>query len=351
MVTTNYIWNDDAVLMETDETGATTATYTREPDQFGSLISQHRSGQTHVHHYDALGSTTELTDSTETVTDTFRYSAFGNEVMRIGATQAPHTWVGRSGYERDTPIRFYVRRRHYSPSSATWHSPDPLGIVMGPCRYQYADNNPVLSTDPSGLINVSAGIKSRRTTCPPRRPNLATVKWTFSMFGPAPCNGFFVQQVTVRCSIGPCGRTPTADTYVYWEAWRVFQGRFKSAVQKSQDTFQHAIRGCTDGEYEQSGEIRFYCNTAMGIPATTISDVIPGWDPPFGARPNYPSLASPCSTTPGVLPSTGTKPGFWDTGRIVAYSYRWARTKWRCCPDDCVCDGDDTATVRIDNSP
>ena len=37
--TTNYIWDDDAVLMETDETGATTATYTREPDQFGSLIS------------------------------------------------------------------------------------------------------------------------------------------------------------------------------------------------------------------------------------------------------------------------------------------------------------------------
>jgi RHS repeat-associated protein len=154
--TTNYIWDDDAVLMETDETGATTATYTREPDQFGSLISQHRGGQTHVHHYDALGSTTELTDSAETVTDTFRYSAFGNEVNRTGTTQTPHTWVGKSGYQRDEPKRFYVRRRHLLSDECRWMTLDPSGFLDGPNRFSYVANQPIDLTDPTGLLRDGA---------------------------------------------------------------------------------------------------------------------------------------------------------------------------------------------------
>ena len=44
MPVANYIWDpvDDNVIMETDENGATTATYTHEPGQYGGLISQRR---------------------------------------------------------------------------------------------------------------------------------------------------------------------------------------------------------------------------------------------------------------------------------------------------------------------
>ncbi len=39
MPVTNYIWDpvSDTVLAETDETDTTTAVYTNEPDEFGSL--------------------------------------------------------------------------------------------------------------------------------------------------------------------------------------------------------------------------------------------------------------------------------------------------------------------------
>ena len=40
MAKTTYIWDDNAVIAETDDQGTVTASYTRQPDEFGSLISQ-----------------------------------------------------------------------------------------------------------------------------------------------------------------------------------------------------------------------------------------------------------------------------------------------------------------------
>ena len=70
MPTTKYIWDpvSDNVLMESDENDVTTAVYTHEPGEFGSLISQRRGSTASYYHYDAQGSTRALTDSTETVT-------------------------------------------------------------------------------------------------------------------------------------------------------------------------------------------------------------------------------------------------------------------------------------------
>jgi len=156
MGVTNYIWDDDAVIAETDDQGTVTASYTRQPDEFGSLISQTRGNQTHYSHYDALGSTTELTDSEGTVTDTFRYSAFGKEVQRSGTTETPHTWVSRSGHQNDGLARFYVRRRHYLADVGQWLSADPLGVLLSDNEnlYAYVFNNPVQFTDPTGLFCV-----------------------------------------------------------------------------------------------------------------------------------------------------------------------------------------------------
>lgn len=110
-------------------------------------------GQVHTHHYDALGSTTELTDVTGSVTDTFRYSAFGDQIKRTGTTQTPHTYVGQSGYQRDEPKRFYIRRRHYSAATDRWLSRDPIPLLLFPApnQYSFVQNNPMQLIDPSGL--------------------------------------------------------------------------------------------------------------------------------------------------------------------------------------------------------
>ena len=86
---------DDCVMHETDGAGNTLVTYTHEPGAFGPLLSQNRGGVESYHHYDALGSTTMLTDDTGAVTDTFHYDAWGLPIARTGTTPTPYTWVGR----------------------------------------------------------------------------------------------------------------------------------------------------------------------------------------------------------------------------------------------------------------
>ena len=54
MAKRRFHWGiDDCVMHETDETGATTVTYTNEPGPFGPLLSEKRGSTTSYHHYDA----------------------------------------------------------------------------------------------------------------------------------------------------------------------------------------------------------------------------------------------------------------------------------------------------------
>jgi hypothetical protein len=76
---TCFFWDEleDNIVEEFDDAGSTIADYTTEPDHFGNVISQHRSGQSSFFHFDALGSTLAVTDEDQNVADTRAYSAFG----------------------------------------------------------------------------------------------------------------------------------------------------------------------------------------------------------------------------------------------------------------------------------
>jgi hypothetical protein len=106
---TEYICDveNDSYLMETGENGATQAVYTNDPSQFGGLISQRRDGQTYYHHYDALGSTRQLADAGENVTDEYVYTAWGEPIVANGPTENPYRWIGRLGYYWDAATGTY----------------------------------------------------------------------------------------------------------------------------------------------------------------------------------------------------------------------------------------------------
>jgi RHS repeat-associated protein len=162
---TNYIWDveNDTCLMETDENGETKVVYSHEPTQFGGLISQRREGQTYYHHYDALGSTRQLTDADENVTDEYVYTAWGEPVVASGTTENPYRWVGRWGYYWDEATgTYYVRRRDYQPTTSLWLSAD-LFASYAQSSYVYADASPLNQIDPSGLLCVPA--RCSETTC------------------------------------------------------------------------------------------------------------------------------------------------------------------------------------------
>jgi RHS repeat-associated protein len=152
MPVTKYIWDGENCMMETDGTGAVQTVYTYEPEQYGNLISSRVSGTTYYHHYDALGSTRQLSTAVGAVSDTWIYDAWGNIVARTGTTAIFLQWVGQLGYYYDAGTgTFWVRERPLEPVNARWTTIDPAEFDDGPDRYRYASNNPFSLTDPSGL--------------------------------------------------------------------------------------------------------------------------------------------------------------------------------------------------------
>lgn len=166
MTVTNYIWDveNDSYLQETDGTDSTTVTYTNEPAENGKIVSQRHASTTHVFQFDGIGSTRELTDTSESTTDTFLYDAWGNELARSGTADLAFRYVGRLGYYYDSELGHnYVRARAYDPALARWTSRDPLWFEDGANMGIYAHNNPIISSDPTGLVWKPADCDD----CPP----------------------------------------------------------------------------------------------------------------------------------------------------------------------------------------
>ena len=80
--TTKHVWDGQKILLETDGSNIIQVVYTLEPEHYGNLISQRRSGTTSFYLFDGLGSTRQLVGSTGSVTDSYLYDSFGKCSLR-----------------------------------------------------------------------------------------------------------------------------------------------------------------------------------------------------------------------------------------------------------------------------
>ena len=152
---TYYFWDEieDNVIEEYDENGNTIVEYTTEPTLYGAVLSQDRGGQVRHYHFDGQGNTVTLTDNAGNVTDTRKYSAFGEVTESTGTTDFSYQWGGRWGYCYNSPIPMWsIRAREFVSTSGRWMSVDPVGFVGGHNRYLFGHHNPVSFIDPSGLL-------------------------------------------------------------------------------------------------------------------------------------------------------------------------------------------------------
>ena len=147
------------VLAEVDNEGNISADYTYGKD----LIAMENSQGSFFYHYDALGSTRNLTDMAGNITDTYSYYAFGNLLSIAGGTSNPYLFTGER-FDAETNF-YYLRARYYDPGVGRFLSMDPFpGTEFSPITlhpYLYCQNNPVMFVDPSGeyVIDVfSQGI-------------------------------------------------------------------------------------------------------------------------------------------------------------------------------------------------
>ena len=116
-------------MLETDGSNIIQVVYTLQPMLYGNLISQRRSGTTSFYLFDGLGSTTQLANSTGSVTDSYLYDSFGNILLTSGTTVNSFRYVGRVGYYVGVDLgQYYMRARYYSPGIGRFLSRDPLGV-------------------------------------------------------------------------------------------------------------------------------------------------------------------------------------------------------------------------------
>jgi RHS repeat-associated protein len=121
------------------------------------LISQTRAvGGQSFYHVDGLGSTRALTDMLGVVTDRYVYEAFGRTIGQTGSTANSYLFAGE---QRDAGLGLdYLRARYLNVGAGRFNARDSFaGMLQSPKslnHYSYANDNPVMGTDPSGHVTL-----------------------------------------------------------------------------------------------------------------------------------------------------------------------------------------------------
>lgn len=151
-----YVWDGDQTVAETAWNGATARAYTYYPgtDHLHSVVT---GGQTYYAASDAAGNVIGMINAaTNAVSDIYAYQPFG--LMERNDQNVPSSlrWKGLQ-YDAESGL-YYMRARYYAPDLGRFVSEDPIGLAGGINQYRFAGNDPVNSSDPTGLWCVSISV-------------------------------------------------------------------------------------------------------------------------------------------------------------------------------------------------
>ncbi|MDA8235707.1 MAG: DNRLRE domain-containing protein [Clostridia bacterium] len=124
--------------------------------------------------YDGLGSVTFMVKPDGNKRDHYRYDEFGkpapgNSKLSEDGRNVLHNTFGYTGemWDEESDL-LYLRARYYEPETGRFFSRDSFeGLLGNPItkhKYLYAENNPIIKTDPTGLMTfVIHGISANVT--------------------------------------------------------------------------------------------------------------------------------------------------------------------------------------------
>ncbi len=156
------------------------------------------------------------------------------------------------------------------------------------------------------------------------------VQWVFSLDNPAPADGYIVQHITASELMGTCPNPvqgPAAPTQEFWEAWFVRRGAkvdWTTTRDAWTDGSVRPARPGSVGMQVSDGTLKFFPKSKTG----DLGD--------FGVAPADPASAWGPGKVPtsGALPSTPTKPSWWDDTPGEGPVVRFAESRWNCCGAD-----------------
>ncbi len=119
----------------------------------GGLVSRADGrGESAFYHFDALGNTSEMTDPSGNVLNQYSYLPFGEPLSVAEAVENPFRHVGELGVMHEGHGMEFVRARSFDPAAGRFTQRDPIGLAGGINLYRCTGNDPVNSSDPSGLM-------------------------------------------------------------------------------------------------------------------------------------------------------------------------------------------------------
>ena len=152
---TNYLIDDGATLIEYDGTSGATL---RKYDYGRGLISltdtdpKTQVKATAFYVVDGLGSTSELTTSTDAIQITYQFDAWGNIFNTVGASGNSKLYTGQQ-FDPETGLHYFAAR-YYDSKTGTFLTQDSVtGQLDSPPSlnaYTYVLDNPLRYTDPTG---------------------------------------------------------------------------------------------------------------------------------------------------------------------------------------------------------
>lgn len=101
--------------------------------------------------FDALGSTSELTDASGQVVNAYSYNPFGSLLQQSEAVANVFEFVGELGVMDDQNGLIYMRAREYDAGVGRFTQEDPINVPGGINLYCYAGNLTTCYIDPTGL--------------------------------------------------------------------------------------------------------------------------------------------------------------------------------------------------------
>lgn len=102
---------------------------------------------------DGLGSVIAMANAAGVLTGNQRFDAWGNKTASSGTVNQ----YGYTGREPDATGLVFYRARYYLPGIGRFVSRDPMGMADAVSGYAYVANNPVMLTDPKGMMALLAG--------------------------------------------------------------------------------------------------------------------------------------------------------------------------------------------------